>query len=41
MKKWSTIPLRMKYLIAIFSSFILFGDDCFIDFPSSSQPRIS
>jgi len=25
MKKWSTIPLRMKYLIAIFSSFILFG----------------
>lgn len=25
MKKWSAIPLRMKYLIAIFSSFILFG----------------
>ena len=25
MKNWSTIPLRMKYLIAIFSSFILFG----------------
>ncbi|WP_277586035.1 methyl-accepting chemotaxis protein [Psychrobacillus antarcticus] len=25
MIKWSTIPLRMKYLIAIFSSFILFG----------------
>lgn len=25
MKKWSVIPLRMKYLIAIFSSFILFG----------------
>ncbi|WP_166462415.1 methyl-accepting chemotaxis protein [Psychrobacillus vulpis] len=25
MKKWSSIPLRMKYLIAIFSSFILFG----------------
>lgn len=25
MKKWSAIPLRKKYLIAIFSSFILFG----------------
>lgn len=25
MKRWSTIPLRMKYLMAIFSSFILFG----------------
>lgn len=25
MKKWSNIPLRMKYLITIFSSFILFG----------------
>ncbi|MEI4769630.1 methyl-accepting chemotaxis protein [Psychrobacillus sp. FJAT-51614] len=25
MKKWSSIPLRMKYLIAIFSSFFLFG----------------
>lgn len=25
MKKWSSIPLRTKYLIAIFSSFLLFG----------------
>ncbi|WP_342600396.1 methyl-accepting chemotaxis protein [Psychrobacillus sp. FSL H8-0483] len=25
MKKWSSIPLRMKYLITTFSSFILFG----------------
>lgn len=25
MKKWSAIPLRKKYLLAIFSSFILFG----------------
>ena len=25
MKKWSVIPMRMKYLLAIFSSFILFG----------------
>lgn len=25
MKKWSTIPLRMKFLLATFSSFFLFG----------------